>query len=234
MSTTTTKRPATAPITSAGLIRVSGLFAIAAGAIYAGIQPIHPPDFLPSVTTSAWAVVMTLKFVMSLFFLIAIAGLYFRQMHKAGWLGFAGFVLFGLAWWLEAGYIFAELFILPPLAAVAPQYIDSFLGLVNGFPGEMQIGAIGPVYAMLGISYLLGGILLGLGTLRAGVLPRIPSVMLAVTALLTPAAVLLPHALQRFVAVPVGVAFIWLGLALWLGWQAKERGVPELRPTAAA
>jgi hypothetical protein len=222
--TTTPPADAAGPITSAGLIRASGLFSIAAGAIYAGIQPIHPPDALASVTTPLWSIVVTLKFVMCLFFLVAIAGLYFRQMPRMGWLGFTGFVLFSLSWWLQTGFVFVDLLVLPPLAPVAPQFIDSFLGIVNGSPGRLDIGAMAPLYGVLGLLYLAGGILLGVATMRAGVLPRAPSALLAVTALVTPAAALLPHAIQRFAAIPVGVAFIWLGVALWTGMRARPAG----------
>ena len=208
--TTTANRPFTAD----SLIRATGPFAILAGLIYAGIQPIHPPDFLASVTTPSWTIFMSLKFAMSLFFIIAITGLYIRQVGRSGWMAFAGFVLFALAWWLQTGFIVAELFILPPLATVAPQYIDSFLGIVNQHPGTMEIGPIVPTYGILGVLYMLGGVLLGFGTLRAGVLPRWPSVLLAVAALATPAAALLPHDFQRYAAIPVGLAFIWLGFAL--------------------
>ena len=40
-------------ITASSLIRWSGLAALVAGLIFAGIQPIHPPDVLSSVTTGA-------------------------------------------------------------------------------------------------------------------------------------------------------------------------------------
>ncbi len=210
-------------LTPETLIRATGPFAILAGLIYAGIQPIHPPDVLASVTTPSWIIFMSLKLGMSLFFLIAITGLYVRQIGRSGWIAFAGFVLFGLAWWLQMGFIFAELFILPPLAAVAPQFIDSFLGVVNQHPGTMDIGGIVPTYGVLGVFYLLGGILLGIGTLRAGVLPKGPSILLAVAALVTPAAALLPHEFQRYAAIPVGLAFIWLGFAIWFPRQSSTR-----------
>ena len=44
-------------ITASSLIRWTGLAAIVAGIIFAGIQPIHPPDVLSSVTTGAWAII---------------------------------------------------------------------------------------------------------------------------------------------------------------------------------
>ena len=208
-------------ITAPNLLRWTGLAAIVGGIIFAGIQPIHPPDVLASVTTATWAIIISLKLLMCFLFLIGIAGLYARQLEEAGWLGLIGFVLFSVSWALQSGFVFAELFILPPLATTTPQFIDSYLGVVNGSPGEMNIGALVPTYAAVGILYLLGGIVFGIATARAGVLPRWPAILLAVTALVTPAAVLLPHAQQRFVAVPMGLALAWLGYALWSERRAQ-------------
>jgi hypothetical protein len=202
-------------ITASSLIHVTGLAAVAAGIIFAGIQPIHPADDLASVTTGVWAVIVSLKLVMCFLFLIAIAGLYARQIEEAGWLGLAGFLLFSLSWMLQIGYVFTGLLILPVMATAAPQFVDSLLGIVNGTPGDMDIGALGAIYGLIGILYLLGGLCLGIATLRAGVLPRWPAGLLAVTALLTPAAALLPHATQRLAAIPMGLAMAWLGYALW-------------------
>ena len=86
--------------TASSLIRWSGLAAIAGGLIFAGIQPIHPPDYLASVTTSTWATFMYLKLAMCLFFLIGITGLYSRQAERAGWVGLAGFALLIVTWFL--------------------------------------------------------------------------------------------------------------------------------------
>ena len=223
-------------ITASGLIRWSGLAAIAAGLIFAGIQPIHPPDVLASVTTNLWTVIIGLKLAMCLFFLIGITGLYARQAEKAGWLGFAGFALLTISFWLQTAFVFAELFILPVLATTTPAFIDSYLGVVNGHPGEMNIGALVPAYGVLGVCYLLGGLVFGIATVRAGVLPRWPAIMLVFAAIITPAAALLPHALQRYAAVPMGIAMIWLGYSLWSERRrdqaavfAPAMAVPELR-----
>ena len=45
-----------AKITAPKLIRWAGLSAMAAGIIFAAIQPIHPPDVLASVNTSAFII----------------------------------------------------------------------------------------------------------------------------------------------------------------------------------
>jgi len=203
-------------VTASSLIRWSGLAALVAGLIFAGIQPIHPPDVVASVTTGEWAIITTLKLAMCLLFLLGIAGIYARQVERAGWLGLAGFLLLTLSWWLQTAFVFAEAYILPELANAAPQFVESFLGIVNpGSPVEMNIGVLPAAYGLLGILYMLGGLLFGIATLRAGILPRWPAGLLAVAAALTPAAALLPHDIQRLAAIPVGLALAWLGYALW-------------------
>lgn len=178
-----------------------------------------------SVTTGMWALIISLKLAMCLLMLIGISGLYLRQVGQAGWLGFAGFVMLGLSWFLQTGFVFAEAFVLPRLAATTPAFIDSFLGVVNGSPGTMDIGALVPVYGVVGVLYLLGGIVFGIATYRAGVLPKWPAGLLALTALVTPAAALLPHQFQRYVAIPMGISLIWLGYALWSEARARKAQV---------
>jgi hypothetical protein len=208
--------------TASSLIRWTGLAAIVAGIIFAGIQPIHPPDFLPSVTTSAWALIMPFKLAMCLLFLLGMIGLYARQVEETGWLGLAGYLLLSLSWWLQTGYVFTETFILPVLATEAPGFVESFLGIFNGVPGEMNIGALPTAYSLVGLLYILGSLLFGIATFRAGILPRWAAGLLIVAALVTPAAALLPHAIQRFAAVPFGVALAWLGYALWSERRALD------------
>jgi hypothetical protein len=227
-------------VTAPSLIRWSGLAALVAGIIFALIQPIHPPDVLSSVASGAWTIIISLKFAMCLLFLLGIAGIYARQVDEAGWLGLAGFLLLILFWWLETGYVFTELFILPVLANSAPQFVESFLGIVNpASPVEMNIGALPAAYGLLGILYLLGGLLFGIATLRAHILPRWPAGLLAVAAVLTPAAALLPHDVQRLAAIPVALAIAWLGYALLSERRAQApdpapgRGSPQTRRAAA-
>ena len=227
-------------VTASSLIRWSGLAALVAGIIFAGIQPIHPPDVLSSVNTGAWAIITTLKTVMCLLFLLGIAGIYARQVEEAGWLGLAGFLLLIVCWWIQTAFVFAEAFIAPPLASTASGFVDGLLGIASGNPGEMNIGPLPAIYSLgIGIPYMLGGLLFGIATLRAGILPRWPAGLLAVAAALTPAAALLPHAIQRLAAIPVGLALAWLGYALWSERRARASdpapggGSPRLRRTAA-
>lgn len=212
-------------ITASRLIRWSGLAAIAGGLIFAGIQPIHPPDYLASVTTGTWATFMYLKLAMCLFFLIGITGIYSRQVDRAGWLGLAGFALLIVTWFLQSVFIFTEGFILPIAAGVAPQLVESFLTLANGTKATMDIGPAAAVYGVAGLCYMLGGLLFGIATVRAGILPKWAAILLAVAAVLTPAAALLPHELQRLAGIPVGLTIAWLGYGVWSLRKAESAQV---------
>lgn len=65
---------------------------------------------------------------------------------------------------------------------------------------------------------LLGGLLFGIATFRAGVLPRWAGGLLAAAVPVAPVSVaLLPHALERYAAVPMGLALACLGFALLSG-----------------
>jgi hypothetical protein len=231
----------TMKITASNLIRWAGLSAMVAGIIFAGIQPIHPADVLASVTTGAWAIITSFKTAMCLLFLLGIMGIYARQVNKAGWLGLAGFLLLSLSWALQTAFVFAEAFILPLLATAAPQFVDGVLGtLARGQASEVNLGALPMIYSLgVGVPYMLGGLLFGIATLRAGILPRWPAGLLAVAATLTPLAALLPHAIQRLAGIPVGLALAWLGYALWSEQRAHASDAvpgtasPQLRHTAA-
>jgi hypothetical protein len=226
-------------VTTSNLIRFAGLAAVPAGIVFAGIQPIHPPDVVASVTTSAWAIITPLKTAMCMLFLVGITGIYARQVNEAGWLGLAGFVMLSLSWTLQTAFVFAEAFIMPPLAATAPAFVDASLGISYGHTGGVNLGAMPMLYSVgVGITYMLGGLLFGIATFRAGILPRPAAALLALAATLTPLAALLPHAQQRFAAVPVALALAWLGYALWSerrasASQAAPATAAQLRPAAA-
>jgi len=214
--------PQTAPmagkmkITTPQLIRWAGLSAMVAGTIFAAIQPIHPPDVLASVTTSAFIIITSFKTVMCLFGLFGIAGLYARQVEKAGWLGLAGYLLLTIFYAVQMCYAFAEPTILPLLAPVAPTFVESVMGMASKAGGSMNLGAFAVIFNILPVLYLLGLLLFGIATFRAHILPRWAAVLLASSGPIAAIMSQLPHQIARFAAVPMGIALIWLGLALFL------------------
>lgn len=201
-------------ITAPRVIRWAGLSAMAAGIIFVVTQPLHPPDVLSSVTTPRWAIIHIFSTAMCFLALFGITGLYARQVNEAGWLGLVGYIVFSLFWALQAPYSFVEAFLLPQLTAAAPEVVRGSLAIVVGGPG-MNLGAFATVYQVVGLLYILGGLLFGIATLRAGILSRWAAGLLTVAPLVAPLAGLLPGEVVRIAAVPMGIALAWLGYALW-------------------
>lgn len=228
-------------ITASSLIRWAGLAAMSSGILFIVVQTIHPPDVLSSVTTARWAIVHFLGVAMCLFGLLGITGLYARQVKESGWLGLAGYLLFSLFYALTLAFQFAEAFISPVLATEAPKFVHGFLGIPGGHASEINLGALPALYTLTGLlGYVLGGLLFGIATLRARILPRWAAGLLAFGAVSPPLlASLLPHPLDRILAVPVGLALAWLGYALWsdrgetVTEPIPDTGSPQLRHTAA-
>jgi hypothetical protein len=213
--------------TAASLIRWSGVAAIGAGILFIVIQLIHPPDILLSVTTPQWAIVHYLGVAMCFLGLLGIVGLYARQVEEAGWLGLAGFLLLSLFYALTMAFQFTEAFISPLLATEAPAFVEGFLGIPSGHASEISLGALPALYMFSGfVGYVLGGLMFGIATFRAGVLPRWAGGLLAFGVVLPlVASWLVPHPFDRSFAVPVGLALAWLGYALW-----SEHRAPAAQP----
>ena len=228
-------------ITASSLIRWAGVAAMSSGILFIVIQTIHPLDVLSSVTTAQWAITHYVSIVMDMLGMLGIAGIYARQVEKSGWLGLAGYLLFSLFWALSLAFHFIEAFIEPVVANVAPKFVEGILGVVTSVPSEMNLGALPAVYMLAGIAgYVLGGVLFGIATFRAGILPRWAGGLLALGALLPLLlSSVVHHPYDRLFAVPVGFAIAWLGYALWserrepAGQPLPGSATPQLRPTGA-
>jgi hypothetical protein len=200
-----------------------------AGICFVVLGLLHPPNVLSSVTTTRWTIVHSLALTMSLFGLLGMMGLYARQVKEAGWLALAGFLLLSLWLVLILPFTFFEVFFLPPLATEAPTFAKGFLGIFTGSASEINFGVLPALWQLSTVLLLLGGLVFGIATFRAGILSRWPAGLLAVAAALTPAAAFLPHAIQPLVAVPIGAGLAWLGYALF-----SERREQALDPVAGS
>jgi len=203
------------PITNANLIRWAGVSALVAGVCYVIVGVFHPLNVPDSVTALRWIIVHVIAMAMSIFGLFGMAGLYARQSEKSGWLGLAGYLLFSLWLALILGFTFVEVFVLPILATAAPAFVAGWLGMFTGTASALDLGALPIVWTLTGPIYILGGLLFGIATFRAAILPRWAGILLAVGTVIGPVAILFPPEYQPKVAVPVGLALAWLGYALW-------------------
>ena len=201
-------------ITASNLVRWLGLSAMAAGIIFAGIQPIHPPDVIASVTTNAFIIITSFKAIMSLFGIFGIAGLYARQVEETGWMGLAGYLLLTIFYAVQMCYSFAEPTILPLLVPVAPTFVTSVMQMASQSPTDMNLGAFATVFSFLPILYLLGLLLFGIAMFRARILSRWAAGLFALSGPIAVVLSLLGHPLDRLAAMPMGIALAWPGYAL--------------------
>jgi hypothetical protein len=173
------------------------------------------------------------------FGLFGMAGLYARQAEKAGWLGLAGFLLFSAWMTLVCGFSFVEAFILPRLATESPAFVAGILGMFSSIPSQVDLGILPTLWNISGLMYILGPLLFGIATFRAGILPRWAGALLVFGAVLIPVGALVPPEYQPKIMIPVGLAMTWLGYALFSERRAPasepvpDTGSPRLSPTGA-
>ena len=204
-----------ATLTTATLIRLAGLSAVLAGLCFVVVGLFHPVNEPAVVTTATWVNVHIVAIAMGLFGLIGMAGLYARQAEKIGWLGLAGYGLFSLWLALILSFSMVEAFILPGLATESPAFVVGFLGMFSSSPSGVDLGAMPTLWNLSGPMFIFGPLLFGIATFRARILPRGAAALQAVAALLIPVGGLISPELQSLVMVPVGLALVWLGYALF-------------------
>lgn len=202
-------------ITTSKLSGAAGLCAVLSGLLYITIQFIHPEEDLAAVTTDSWAVVALLTVAFAVLGLVGVAGIYLRQTEETGILGLLGFLCLGLFFLLPITFSFAEALILPLIVTDAPEFVENFNGIFNGKGTDGTLGALESISAVAGGLYLLGGALFGIAVFRARILWSWAAILLIVGAAIAPLAVLVPHEVGRFAALPVGVALVGLGSSLW-------------------
>jgi hypothetical protein len=214
-------------VTASTLMRLAGVSAMVAGLCFIVIGMFHPLNVPAAVTTATWVNVHIFATALGFFGLFGMAGLYARQVEKSGWLGLAGFLLFTVWMTLVTGMSFVEAFILPRIAAEFPKFIEGWMGMFIGIPSQVDLGVLPTLWNMSGPMYILGPLLFGIATFRAGVLSRWAGAFLVLGALLVPVGAFVPAEYQAEVAmIPVGLAMVWLGYALFA--ERRERASESL------
>jgi hypothetical protein len=213
-------------ITAPNLVRLAGLSALVGGICYVIVGLFHPANIPASVTTTSWELVHIAACAMSFFGLLGLTGLYARQVVKMGWIGLIGYISFSLWFVLIMGFSFVEAFILPRVATAVPSFVVAWMGMFNGPSGTFDLGVLPVLWSLSAPLYILGGLLFGVATFRARILPRPAGVLLALSTTLAPVAAFLPNATQPKTAILMGVALAWLGYSLMT--ERRPASVPAL------
>ena len=213
-------------ITTATLTRGAAAAAIAAGAIFIGVQIGHPHLDAASITTTEMTVRGSLKVLMTVLAVVGITGMYLSQIRRNGLLGLVGYLVFTAGYLLIMCTSFVAAYVLPSVVPADPGYVGDVIVAATGGNPSGDIGVLRAVFWLQGVGYLAGGLSFGVALYRARVLFRWAAVLLAVSGLVSAALAVMPDAFYRLLAYPNAVALIALGYSLW-----RTTGTTDTDPT---
>lgn len=216
-------------ITTTKLTRAAGLAAVAAGTLFIAVQVKHPEITLDFVQSTQWTVRQGMKIAMATLALAGIAGMYLRQVRQIGVLGLVGYLLFTLGYLAMLCVETIALVVTPAIAQSSPEYVNGVVAVATNSSSTADLGLFEPLNGIVGLGYIIGGLVFGIALYRTGVLARWAAALLSVAAVATLAPLLLPVANQRLFAVPNGIALIGLGWSLW-----REQRSAAMEPTIPA
>lgn len=178
-----------------------------------GVTPtlLLPPggSLLEWVQDPQWFVLNLAALVMALLLPLALVALYLAQADSLGSAGRAGFVCAFIGSLLYLGLQFDETFVWPVLAEEAP----SLLALRGPmFTNSNFMGA----YLAMGIIFMIGWIVFGVATCRAGVLSRWGGALLAAGMAVFGAGNMVPVLVRGLGSVLAAFALALLARSLWL------------------
>jgi len=202
-------------ITTTTLTRASAVAAAAAGLLFIAVQVKHPSLDVAFTTTTEWKVRESMKVLFAALSLAGIAGMYLRQVGKAGVLGLLGYVLFSVGYLAMMGVEVVGAVVLPSIAHSSPGYVTDVLAVATGGHPAGDVGLMQPLSAVMAVGFLGGGLLFGIALFRANILARWAAALLAVASVATAARAVVPQLNERLFAIPFGIALIGLGYSLW-------------------
>ena len=198
--------------------RQAGLASITAAALILASQvsQLALPMF---ITESFWIATQSLRMGLAMVamfaLLIALTGLYARQAPEIGRLGLAGYLTAFLGTLLIAGNWWYEAFIGPVLREQAPELLAT-----------APSASILFVAIITGLTFGVGWTVLGLASIRAGIVPRGAAVLMTIAGVAGILALISPF------QIPLALAVGWMGL--WLirsdarAGQASPSRVPAV------
>ena len=187
-----------------------------AGALFVGVQVKHPPLDLDLVGTTEFTVRQATKLLMAALALVGVAGLYLRQTCQVGALGLVGYLLFSLGYLTMFAVESIAEFVLPSHpSSPRPATCRTCWTQRSGDHRPATSARSVCCFGLSGVGFIIGGAVFGSALLRAGVVSRWASALLTVATAGTASLAVLPESFNRPMAVPTGVALIWLGWSSW-------------------
>lgn len=196
-------------MSKASLFRLSGLSGVIGAILYVLGWWIHPPTESVSVILgSSWVPAHGLTAIGCAFLLLCLTGIYLKKHERVGVLGLVGFIL------TFAGLM--NFFGINMVAAIVEPAIAMKLGQ------NVETAAAGPLltafFLWTIISYVVGGILFGVTSLRSMLFPKLATLLLIIGAAPLIAFlvedVTVPFIVYRLAATMFAVGFGWLGYHL--------------------
>lgn len=209
-------------ITPTTLIRGAAGAAVGSGLLFIGVQIGHPHFDATTVASTEVVVRDSLKILMAVLGLVGITGMYLSQVRRNGVLGLVGYLVLGACYLLITCTTYAATFVLPQLVTSDPAFVDDVITQVKGGTPDGDIGPLALVIQVQDLSFLAGGLILGIALFRARVLARWATALLAVGGVVTVLLSVLPDAFYRLLAFPNGIAMIGLGVSLWATTRAVD------------
>jgi hypothetical protein len=213
--------------------RVAGLAAVAAGAIFVGVQIGHPTMDASTIASAEVVLRNSLKAAMAVLAVVGISAMYLHERRRNGRLGLVGYVMLAVSYLVVVGTSLVAAVVLPRAAGTDPAYVNDALAVLTGGSASGDVGLLGPVFQLQSVTYLLGGLVFGIALFRAGVLSRWASALLAVGGLVSIALSLMPDAFYRLLALPNGIAMVALGISLWTSARTTAEAPAEVAVEAA-
>lgn len=204
------------------LTRIAGAAAAGAGLLFVGVQIGHPQLEATTVATAEVTVRNSLKLLMAVLALVGITGMYLSQIRRNGILGLAGYVVLAVAYLLITGMSYLSAFVLPQLSLVAPAFVEDVITEITGGTAVGDVGLMALAIQVQDLAFLAGSLVFGIALLRAGVLARWATALLAAGGVITIMLSVMPDAFYRLLAFPNGIALVGLGISLWRTARASD------------
>jgi hypothetical protein len=208
-------------ITTTGLTRAAGVSAVAGGLLFLGVQIGHPHLDAAFATTPEFVIRQSIKIGFAVLSLVGVTGMYLRQVTRSGVLGLIGYLLLAFSFFSLTCVEVMGMVALPVLAHSAPGYVNDVLAVAMQGTPTGDVGLFAALNTVAGLSLVAGGLVFGIALFRAHVMTRWPAALLAVGVAATLLIQVLPQVNERLFAVPIGVALVSLGVALWRSERSR-------------